>query len=271
LAEFVIASIKGLGLQPPSESRLMQMYRVITSACGIIAPDALEFETALEAERDFQVLGFVLDVEAAHAADPRFREMLRVVVKDSVLPNQDRGQSKGRDTQFELFVAAVCKNAHMLPVAREEPDVTCHVDGIKFGIAAKRLKSLSKLEQRIREAANQIEGSRIPGFIALETNVALNRDNERITKPIPGEQFGQLYKLAMDRFVTDHHARIQEWVRRKGVRGIQIHDQQVRQKPDGQWSLDGMTERVNTARENSRRNREYALFDRRYWTGLPNV
>ncbi len=168
-AEFVIESIKALGFTLNSRSRLMRMHRVLTEADGIIPPDDPEYETALEAERDFQVLGFVFEQAAAHPTDAEFQRLVRNTIKDSLLPHKDRGQSKGRDAQFELFVAAICQNAGLLPVARDEPDVTCHIDGVKFGIAAKRIKSLSNLEKHVRKAAEQIEKARFPGIIALDT------------------------------------------------------------------------------------------------------
>ena len=168
-------------------------------------------------------------------------------------------------------MAAICQNAGLHPVKREEPDVTCHVEGIKFGIAAKRIQNISNLEEHVRKAAVQIEKSRLPGVIALDTNVALNRDNRRITSPIPDEEFSTTYRRSLIQFIDHFHDRIQDWVRGKGVRGIVIHDQQVRFQPDGEWSLAGMTLRVNTSRHNRRRNWEFALFERHYSKGLPNV
>lgn len=190
---------------------------------------------------------------------------------DSLLPNEDRGESKGRNAQFELFIAAVCQNAGLHPVRREEPDVTCHIEGMKFGIAAKRVKNVDNLRKHIRKAAEQVEGTKLAGVIALDTNVALNRDNERITVPLSDNEFFVLYKSALTRFMDDFHDRIQEWVRGKRVRGLIVHDQQVRFQPDGEWSLVGMTLRVNTARENQRRNREFRLFEKLYTKGLPNI
>lgn len=270
-AKFVIESVESLGFHPNPESRLMRMHRVLTEANGIISPDAPEFETALEAERDLQVLALVFDQAAAHPADEEYQRLVRNALKDSLLPNEDRGQSKGRDAQFELFVAAVCQNAGLQPVCREEPDVTCHIEDVKFGIAAKRIKNVNNLKKHVRKAAEQIEQSKLAGVIALDTNVALNRDNERITAPLPDNEFSVLYKRALEHFMDDFHDKIQEWVRGKGVRGMVIHDQQVRFQPDGEWSLVGMTLRVNTARENQRRNREFRLFEKHYPKGLPNV
>jgi len=284
-ASFVIASVKAFGLHPHPQSRLMRMHRVLTEGDRIIRPDhpdfetALEagrdlqpdFQTALEAERDLQVLAFVFDTPAGHQNDTEFKRLVKHALKDSVLPQRDRTQSRGRDAQFELFVAAICQSAGLLPVAREEPDVTCTVDGVKFGIAAKRLKNVGNLEKRVRKSATQIENAGFPGIIALDTSVARNRDNRRFTTPIADEQFGCLYKDALYRFVDNYRPGIQDWVRGKGVRGIVIHDQQVRFEANGEWSLAGMTFWVPTARENQRRNREASQFWRHYQNGLPNL
>lgn len=286
-ASFVIASVKALGLHPHPQSRLMRMHRVLTEGDRIIRPDhpdfetALEagrdlqvltdFDTALEAERDLQVLAFVFDTAAAQQNDIEFKRLVKHALKDSVLPQRDRTQSRGRDAQFELFVGAICQSAGLLPVAREEPDVTCTIDGVKFGIAAKRLKNVGNLEKRVRKSATQIENAGFRGIIALDTCVARNRNNKRITTAIPDERFGLLYKRALRRFVDDYGPGIQDWVRGKGVRGIVIHDQQVRFEANGEWSLAGMTFWVPTARENQRRNREASQFWRHYQNGLPNL
>jgi len=270
-AEFVIASIKALGLSLHPQSRLMQMYRVLTTAGGIISPDDPGFQTALESERDLQVLGFVFEQADMHPTDAEFQRLVKKALKDSLLPNEDRSQSKGRDAQFELFVAAICQKAGMHPVSREEPDVTCHVGDIKFGIAAKRFKNVTSVKKHVRKAADQIEKAGLPGIIALDTCVALNRKNERITTPISDKQFGCIYSKAINRFVTDFYDNIQDWVCRKGVRGIVIHDQQVRFQPNGEWSLVGMTKLVNPASKNNRRKRDFAMFTKQYKTGLPNV
>ena len=249
----------------------MRMHRVLTRANGIISPEDHEFETALEAERDFQVLSFVFDQAEAHSTDIEFKRLGKNALKDSLLQHEDRAQSKGRNAQFELFVAAICQSAGLLPVSREEPDVTCHVDAIKFGIAAKRVKKVTRLEKHVRKAADQIKKARLPGIIAIDTCVALNRNNERITAQIPEEQFGAFYKQALNYFIDDFHDNIQDWVRGKGVRGLVIHDQQVRFQPNEEWSLVGMTMFINTACENHRHNREFDMFQEQYATGLPNV
>ena len=202
-SEYVVDSLKSIGLQPHPESRLTRMHRVLSQHLGAIAPDHADFEIALEAERDMQVLGFVFDNALGQPADSEFVRLAKNAIKDSLLPQDDRSLSKGRDAQFELFIAAVCQAAGMRPVVREEPDVTCLVNSTKFGIAAKRIKNIANLEARINKGAQQIQDSRLPGFIALDTSIALNRDNQRISTPIHEQQFQVLHWSALRRFMAN--------------------------------------------------------------------
>lgn len=270
-AEFVIEHIKGLGFSRDSQSRLMKMYSVMTDPAGFIQPDDPRFETALEAEHDLQVLGFVFEQADMHPTDAEFQCLVKKLIKDSLLPHEDRTNSTGRDAQFELFVAAVCQKAGMHPVSREEPDVTCYVDDVKFSIAAKRIKKVTRLEKHIRKAARQIENACFPGIIVLDTCVALHRNNERITTPIREEEFGPLYRKAIKCFVDDFYDKFQYWVCGKDTCGIVIHDRQVRFNPNGEWSLEGMPMFVNLASKNNCHKLEFDMFEKQYKTGLPNV
>ena len=150
-ALFVVDTIRALGIEPHPQSRLMQMYRVLTDATHIIQPNDPRFETALEAERDMQVLGFIFDHTNARRGLGDLRTRVRRLLDDSVFPQDNLGRSTGRDVQFELFIAAVCQSVGLTPVNYVEPDVTCTVDGFLMGIAAKRLKNLSNLEKRVKK------------------------------------------------------------------------------------------------------------------------
>lgn len=270
-ASFVIAAVKALGIEQPPEWRLMQMHRVLNKPTGIIEPDNPDFDTALEAERDLQLLGFVFDQSNAHDDHSSFQSLVKRMLIDSVLPQGNLVQSKGRDAQFELFVAAICQSAGLVPIDYEEPDVTCTISGIKFGIAAKRVKNVSNLRNRVKKAAQQIETAQLPGIVALDTCVALNRDNERILTPMPDDQFAQLYKQALTRFLDEYHRKICHWVDGKGVRGVVFHDHQVRFEPNGQWGLSSMTVWLPTAHDDEQANREFSSFKESYLKGLPNL
>lgn len=270
-AEFVINSLDKLGITPHPESRLMRMYRILAAPgdrSNIITPADTEFETALEGIRDLTQLEFVFDHLDLQSLGGVVIERLRKTIKDPVLPQDNTELSPGRDTQFELYVAALCSASNLQPVTFEEPDITCMANGVKFGIAAKRLKNATNLEHHARKAAKQIQDCGFPGIIAIDTTIALNRENNRITSKMSDRQCAAIHKEALRRFVHRHYLGILEWVRAKNVRGIVIHDHQVRF--DGDWILWGMTFWVETTRGNMRRSREAAMFHEAYVRGLAN-
>jgi hypothetical protein len=218
-----------------------------------------------------QLLGYVFEQDHTKSGHAGLVRLLHKLTDDSVLPQDDREQSSGRDTQFELFVAAICQSAGLTPVDYEEPDVTCTVDGNKFGIAAKRLKNVQNFDKRVKKAAQQIQNAQRPGIIALDTCVALNRDNDRIVTPIPDEQFGLVYQQALNQFISHYQRKIFDWVDGKGVRGVIFHDHQVRIEPNGEWGLSSMTVSLSTARDDERANHEFSSFWDSYKRGLRNV
>jgi hypothetical protein len=245
----------------------MQMHRTLTDESRpLIRPADPDYETAIEAERDLQVLAFVFDVAAAHPTDQKFRDLIKSALGDSVLPQNNRKQSKGRDFQFELFVAAICENAGLLPVEREEPDVTCVVQGVKWGLAAKRIKGAGNLQKRISKGANQIERVGLPGIVVLETSLLFNPNNTRITRPMSDDNFGELHHQGLCRCIQRYADRINEWVRNEGVCGLIFHDQQVRIDLDGNWFLEGMNLRFPLTHH----KREFHSFADGYFAGLPN-
>lgn len=269
-AEFVIASFQSLGIELNPSSRLMKMYAVLTGAISVISPSDPDFEIAREAIRDMPVLEFILEQSHAKSHDNGFVSKLRLVGYDSVLPQMDRQDSLGRNTQFELFVAAICQAAGLGPIIYKEPDICCKLDKTSVGFAIKRVKSANKIEKRISEASKQIRGTVYPGFIVLDTSIALNRMNVRIDRAIPEDEFGRQYGEAMDESISDwtnHFIRLEE---QEGVIGCIVHDQQIRLDSDGIWALAGMTKVLGTATDAE----EQKLFNsvgERYRSGLPNA
>jgi hypothetical protein len=269
-AGFVVESLSALGLKPNPGSRLMRMLRVLEDTSGTILPDHPDFETALEADRDMQLLQYVFEQDHAKSRHVGLVRLLRKLVDDSVLPQDDREISRGRDTQFELFVAAICQAAGFIPVDYLEPDVTCNVQGVQIGIAAKRIKSEVQVKKRIKKAAEQIQASGHVGIIALDTSLGLNPNNNRITRPIPDEVFVPLYREAINQFLHRYNEQIRGWVRGRGVLGIIVHDHQVRFTIDTTWWLCSMTMRFCTA-ENEAAMRLFNSFELPYIDALPKM
>jgi len=270
IANFVIASLNALNIKPHPESRLMRMRRVLIEASGTIPPNHPDFETALEADRDMQLLEYVFEQDHAKSGNPGLVRLLHKLTDDSVLPQSNREQSRGRDTQFELFVAAICQAAGFVPVDYQEPDVICTLEGARIGIAAKRIKSESQVSKRIPKAAKQIEMSGLLGVIALDTSIGLNANNERITTPMSDEEFVPLHGMAINYFLSCHADRIRTWVRGRGVIGIIVHDHQVRYKVDGSWWLTSMTIRFSSAEDDTGKQL-FQSFEFPYAYALPNM
>jgi len=134
-----------------------------------------------------------------------WRDKVAAILGGNVFSSADRTDSSSRDTQFELYLAAAFRTAGF-EVALEEPDVTFPMEGHTIGIAAKRLKSEKKLEQRIREASKQIAGSAYPGIIAIDISYLWD-----LQKPVFATQIEAVHGLGIalaDGFVYENVPRI---------------------------------------------------------------
>lgn len=271
-ADYVIRCLTELGASPRPSSRLWAMHRVFFDGTGNVRPmidkTDPEFEVALESYRDVLQLAFILDTvdDAAFLEDH-----LKRVVYDSTLPQQDKTQSVGRNVQVELYVYAICIRAGLTPARLDEPDVQCSLNDQRFGLAVKRIKSLQKLEERVRKAAEQIERCKLPGVIVLDTTIALNPKNSRIWEVNDSLEFGAAYKLAFRSFIDSVATNLSAWVRGRGVRGIIFQDSVIHLCQRSRWSVAGLNFAFSTSLNNQRRRREFENFWHAYRRGLPHL
>src|SRR4051794_16886111 len=93
LSKFVVESIESFDGKVPPTSRLRRIHDLYHSGNPIIGPDHPDFEIALEGERDMQLLGFAFDQLPRTELSRAFRDRIRKLIKDSVLPQQDRKYS----------------------------------------------------------------------------------------------------------------------------------------------------------------------------------
>jgi hypothetical protein len=154
-------------------------------------------------------------------------------------------------------------------VAWEEPDVTCFLDGTKYGLAAKRLKNIQNLQQRIRKAVKQIQCSGLPGLILLDLSLAFNPENRRI-RQMPDAVFWSEYDKNFRATWHDYQPKVQEIMARGGdVLGIVVHDYHIRQQ-DNDWQLAGMTIRIPTEARSAKQQQDFDTLSILYVYGLPN-
>lgn len=267
-ASYVIGEMRALGMNPNRNSRLMQMHRILNS--GYIPFDHSEFPIALEAERDMQQLGFIFDQKGADRDNPTFMKLAADLMMDPALPQDNLERSPGRDAQFELYLAAICRNAGLLPVQHAEPDVSRVANNIVFSIAAKRIKSAKRVKDHVEKAADQIEKSKNPGVIALELSVAWNRKNLPIVSRLQSQSHVLIAKAQGDQFFDEHAMDIFRLVNGKGVLAVVAFAFRIRLRPDNQWGLDGMTTWLSTA-EDDQGKQKYETIYRGFLAGIPNL
>lgn len=267
ISTFVIQTIEAEGIIVPPSSRLSRMHRLYHSGLATIGPDHPDFEVALESERDMQLLAFSFDQLAGVPKTDAFRALLKKLVQDSVLPQNDPKGSPGRDAGFEIYVGGVCA-AHLAPVTWEEPDVACFHEVTKCGLAAKRIKNLKNLYARVRKAVKQIDASSLPGIIVLDLALAFNPENRRLrqmNETIFWAEYEANFKLTW----REYQPKVQELMSRGHVLGIVVHDYHVRQQ-ESDWQLTGMTMRVPNETRPAADQRRFDTLSALYTYGLPN-
>jgi hypothetical protein len=268
-AAYVVQQIRALGVKVNDSSRLMRMKRVLDK--GYVSPEDPDFPIALESMRDMQHIGFAFDQMNAQSECRRFRDVIRRLLKDSPLPHMDREESTGRNAQLELYLAALCQRAGMGPVDYEEPDVTCVADGIKFGIAAKRVKSLDQVRKHVKKAAEQVEKSKLPGIVVLDLSMAWNRQNMPITSGIMSQLYEMTAIAKTNQFFTENRENIERWVQGKGVLAVLVLEYVVRLRRDRSWNLEGMSNWFSTTFGDLQADREFDVFYRNFLKGFTNL
>ena len=267
-AAYVMAEFREMGLKPPS--RLVEMHRVLSR--GNVPFDDPDFFTALESLRDLHQLIFIFEQLHIHRTNSRFQRVVKHLLNDSVLPQHDK-DSPGRDRQFELYLAAICQNAGLVPVDYEEPDITCFVDGTKFGMAAKRLKSNkpSQLEKHVRKGADQLRQQGLPGIVAIELSLSRNQGNRPIISQIQSQMHLMIADAKNRQFCDKYGDAIRRWVTGTGVRAVLGIETTLRLRPDRQWWHDGMLSWVPTNRDDEQADPLFKAFYDGFLKGVPNL
>lgn len=278
-ASFINDYIESFGLKINPSSRIGQMHRFFCSADGgpasPIGKDDPKLDQALESMRDARQLEFIFDYLNVTTDMKDLRTRLKILLKDSVLPQDDKMKSKGRDRQTEFYVYAVCSKAGLEPVFNEQPDIRVKLKNGIFGLAVKRVKSSSNLVENVRGAADQVQRSDLPGFTILDSSLAFNPDNDLVGKQMSDEIFHKRYDTVLRMMIYGNEGdeeKMRETSRPKGVRAIIFHDHQIRLHPTHGWDLASLTMMFDTTRpncSNQRRQRELNEFWSRYKKGLP--
>jgi hypothetical protein len=151
---------------------------------------------------------------------PEWRSRVLQLISGQTLPQTEKEQSKARDIQFELFVAARCR-ASGYSVEPKEPDILVRDEFGDFGIAAKRPKSPKTLEHHVRKGSHQIDGSGMPGILAIDLSLIHNPKNKILLFDKQGDDIKVVQQIA-DHFIQLNNRRIRSMVNQPNVFGLVV-------------------------------------------------
>lgn len=273
-ASTIIEELERRGCQVNPASRLRKMHRILCSTDGtpaeVIGSNDPHFDDAREAIRDVTMIQFILSRLGPLLDEPANADHLRKLCDDSVLPQDDKRESVGRNKQAELFVAAVCAEAGLQPQL-DEPDITITLSSEQLGVAVKRLRSRAKFQRNVRDAGTQIQRRGLCGFVVVDTSMALNPENARVLRQFSDDEMRRKHKQHVKALLDEHRHRMCDWIVGKGVRGLVLHDHQVRLHPEDGWSLDSLTFFVPISDRRGPSTTQFVQFQSAYSKGLPTV
>ncbi len=271
-AKYVIEELKRLGIEVPQGSRLMCMYNSVCnsdgSSRGLISEDMPNFQIARETLRDLTILEFYFDKVKGYPNDDEQKSKLKEIVSGTTLPQDSGANTSARNAQSELFVFAVCMNAGLKPDF-QEPDVTCKLDGKKYGIAVKRIKNLGQLEKRVNEGANQVKRTGLPGFVSIDVTMAMNPGNKSIFTNECESKVKEYWVGEFRKMVNKYYSNLCQRTSDKNVLGIFLHEH-CPVRFGKEYNLRSMTYGVSTAC-NEAEKAEWEKFKDVFLHGLPNL
>lgn len=212
----------GIRLNP--NGRFMSYKRKIGHYCAEGArkkrKDSRDIKLILQAVYEIEQIITITTALQKHPETNEWKNYLQRLLLDSDFPEKDKKGSPGRDLQFELFTAAICKQAGF-PVRLAEPDIIVSHPDMDFCIAAKRIKSLNKVRRRISEAGKQIEPV-MNGIICLDLTPIYNPSNAIMLTTRLDEAPIELQKFA-DGFIQQNSQNIRETIKQhKKVFGLMV-------------------------------------------------
>jgi hypothetical protein len=234
----------------------------------------------VEAIKDIQELWFILEKLGDRLLSAPFVDRLQDAMKDSMLANASGDNTPGRDRQFELFLAAIATRAGFLveefaPVSADWK-LTLSTPSACYSLEAKRLKSQSKIESRVGEAADQIRRSRVGGIIVLDISRAANPQGGELESFIPNEALDRIQQNRGESIRRELLPRLQRAIGDAPVGLLILHEFVTR--PGGEseserhpWGLHGLWYSYSLKPEDSDLGRRYAMFDSLFSRAMPDL
>ena len=168
LFRFINATIAEIGIGIHDQSRLKK-YEQITKnrMLGSTFPQDELFELSI-AYSELTQLAVIAYSGQLVGADQEYKNKVELLLLDAANPiAKGKNETPGRDTQFEMFVAACWKPIGFSCKLSSPPhaDIEFSIDGYEFEIEAKRLKSQTAMGRRLSKAKKQLKKSKDGGIM----------------------------------------------------------------------------------------------------------
>ena len=173
----VYSYFEGLVLPTLDSSRIGEYRRVfrllLAWSAGGKKPTQAQAEVFFHAKVEFAQLRRIIAAASASSDQDSWNKQLCTLANDLAVPTRKAKHSSARDFQWEAYLAAIFELSGCTVHFQEPPDLIVSTDSFRLGCAAKRPRSVRKIEANCRDAANQIRRSGLPGIVALDLSFAL--------------------------------------------------------------------------------------------------
>ena len=173
-AEWTLERFRELGVALKPGNRLERARQAAADLHAhnfVLRPeDAAGVEYASEALRT--IWEFTLIARTVPQGHPPTVAKLEAMLKGAPLAHADTNTT-GRDTQFELLIAALFAVGDVL-IRGAEPDWRFLMHGRELGLAVKRVRSAKKLAARVSAGAAQLQANGVDGLVVVNVEPFLH-------------------------------------------------------------------------------------------------
>lgn len=177
------------GLRVPPSSRVARFMELSDRfAAKQLSPAGVgtfrDVNELLEANRDFVEFAAITEylLPGQPPAGSALLKKLNLVLGGAPLPGEDTNRL-ARNTQFELYVAALCARGGLEPQLRE-PDCIVTAGSLRLGIAAKRAGG-PNIRGLVKDGARQLRKASLDGVVALNLDYLFAPNDQRLAADTP--------------------------------------------------------------------------------------
>jgi hypothetical protein len=213
-----------------NENRLSKQCRLIIETKDVVQKDHKQWRIFVQSLKDVQEFWFMVEVLGEGLAQPPFLDRLARSLKDSPHPADSGVDTPGRNTQFELFLAAIAKRAGLMVrhPGGAGADWILSASQERWSLEAKRIKSIKRMKEHVKKAAAQIIKSEIGGIIAIDVSLVRNPDCKALPPYVTDDEIYAWHEGDVKVFVDEYQKSVGEWIGSANVGFVLMHDFVVR-------------------------------------------